>query len=168
VVPDDDAPYAQVVINNLAGNKMDYYLQREIEYAADGCDGDMRNSTITVRLTNTATDRPLPDNVAGAPGLAKEVPLKALPGTMVSSVRVLVTKGAKLMSVTSNGERTAAIPHLENGRPSFEVQVAIPPGQSGELIFRLSEPTAPGEPQVPVQPLIDNVKPKLSVPACSG
>ena len=54
MVPDDDAPYAQVIINNLAGNKMDYYLKREIEYAADGCDGDMRNSTVTVRLTNTA------------------------------------------------------------------------------------------------------------------
>ena len=55
-VPDDDAPYAQVVINNLAGNKMDYYLKREIEYVADGCDSDMRNSTITVRLTNTVGD----------------------------------------------------------------------------------------------------------------
>jgi len=166
VVPDDDAPYAQVIINNLAGNKMDYYLEREIEYAADGCDGDMRNSTITVRLTNTATDRPLPDNVAGASGLANDIPLKAPSGTMVSSVRVLATKGAKFMSVSSNGERSSAITHLENGRPSFEVQVAIPPGQSGELIFRLSEPTSPGEARVPAQPLIDDVTPKVSVPAC--
>ena len=63
-VPDDDAPYAQVVINNLAGNKMDYYLKREIEYVADGCDSDMRNSTITVRLTNTVGDMQLPDYVA--------------------------------------------------------------------------------------------------------
>ena len=47
---------------------------------------------------------------------------------MVTSVRVIATKGAKLMSVTSNGKRTSAITHLENGRPSFEVQVAIPPG----------------------------------------
>ncbi|MCX8496116.1 MAG: DUF4012 domain-containing protein [Akkermansiaceae bacterium] len=168
VVPDDEAPFAQVIINNLAGNKMDYYLKREIEYAADGCDGDMRNSTITVRLTNTATDRPLPDNVAGTPGLDKEIPLDAPRGTMVSSVRVFTTKGAKLINVSSNGERTSAVTHLENGRPSFEVQVAIPPGQSGDLVFRLSEPTSPGEARVPVQPLVDNVKPKISVPACSG
>lgn len=168
IVPDDEAPYAQVVINNLAGNKMDYYLEREIEYAADGCDGEMRNSTITVRLTNTATDRPLPDYIAGTPGLAEDGPLKVPRGTMVSSVRVFATKGAKLMGVSSNGERTSAITHIENGRPSFEVQVAIPPSQSGELTFRLSEPTAPGEPRVPVQPLIDNVEPKLSVTACSG
>ena len=166
VVPDDEAPYAQVIINNLAGNKMDYYLEREIEYAADGCDGDMRNSTITVRLTNTATDRPLPDYVAETPGLAKGIPLKVPRGTMVSSVRVFATKGAKLISVSANGERTSAITHLENGRPSFEVQVAIPPGQSGELTFRLSEPTSAGEARAPIQPLVDNPTPKVSVPAC--
>lgn len=166
VVPDDEAPYAQVVINNLAGNKMDYYLERDIEYAADGCDGDTRNSTITVRLTNTATDRPLPDNVAGAPGLAKEIPLKAPRGTMISSVRVFATKGATLLNVTSNGERTSAVTHVENGHPSFEVQLAIPPGQSGDLTFRLREPTSAGSARVPVQPLIDSVKPRVSVPAC--
>ncbi len=68
VVPDDPAPYAEVVINNLGGNKLDYYLKSEIEYAADGCDGEKRMSTVTIRLTNTLQDaRPLPDYVA-APG----------------------------------------------------------------------------------------------------
>ena len=56
-LPDDPAPYAEVVINNLGGNKMDYYLTRQIEYAADGCDGDTRTSTVTIRLTNTAPDK---------------------------------------------------------------------------------------------------------------
>jgi hypothetical protein len=167
VVPDDDAPYAQVVINNLAGGKMDYYLRREIEYAADDCDGDMRNSTVTVQLTNTATtDKPLPDYVGGSSGLAAGLPIKVPTGTMVSSVRVIATKGARLMSVTSNGERTLATQHVDNGHPSFEVQVAIPPGTSGELIFRLSEPTSPGAPRVPVQPLIDNPSPTVAVPTC--
>ena len=79
VIPDDAAPYAQVIVNNLAGNKMDYYLEREIEYVADGCDGDMRNSTITVRLTNTATDRPLPDYVAGTARPAKRASAESAP-----------------------------------------------------------------------------------------
>ena len=39
-IPDDPAPYAEVVINNLGGNKIDYYLTETIEYAADGCDGE--------------------------------------------------------------------------------------------------------------------------------
>ena len=166
IVPDDDAPYAAVVLNNLAGNKMDYYLRREIEYVADKCDGDMRNSTVTVRLSNTAPDRPLPDEVAGTMGLVGGIPINAPPGTMVTSVRLIATKGARLTGVTSNGKRTSAITNMENGRPSFEVQLAIPPGERGELSFLLSEPTAPGAARVPVQPLIDNVVPKVSVPDC--
>src|SRR5258708_15475768 len=33
-VPNDPAPYAEVVINNLGGNELDYYLTRQIEYSA--------------------------------------------------------------------------------------------------------------------------------------
>ncbi len=69
-VPDDPAPYAGVVINNLGGNKMDYYLERQIEYVADGCDGNTRLSTVTVRLTNTLADATqLSDYVAGRMGV---------------------------------------------------------------------------------------------------
>lgn len=166
VIPEDAAPYAQVIINNLGGNKMDYYLKRDIEYAADGCDGDMRNSTITVRLANSAGDGPLPDYVSGLTGLPG-FPIKAPDGSMVTSVRVIATNGSKLMSVTSNGERIRAITHTERGHPSFEIQLVIPPGQIAELSFRLSEPTVPGPPRVPVQPLVDAVTPTVSVPECS-
>lgn len=168
-IPDSSAPLAEVVINNFGGNKMDYYLKREIEYAADGCDGDMRNSTVTVRLTNTATEvKSLPEYVAGSAGLPPDLPVKVPAGTMVSSVRLIATKGAKLVGLTANGERTAAISKVERGHPAFEVQVVIPPGQSGELVFQLSEPTSAGEASVPIQPLIDDVKPVIEVPACQG
>jgi hypothetical protein len=42
VIPDDSAPYASVVINNIAGNKLDYYLTRQIEYLAGACDSETR------------------------------------------------------------------------------------------------------------------------------
>ena len=166
-VPDDAAPYAGVVINNLGGNKMDYYLRREIEYAADGCQGDMRNSTISVKLTNTANAGELPEYITGTAGLAPGFPLKMPPGSMVTSVRVLTTTGARLTAVTSNGQRISAVFHSERGHPTYEVQVVIPPGQSGQLSFQLSEPTAAGEPRVPIQPLIDQVNPRVTVPTCS-
>ncbi len=168
-IPDDPAPYAEVVINNLGGNKMDYYLERHIEYAADECAGDKRNSTIIVRLTNTAEgDKQLPEYVAGTMGLIKGLPIKVPSGTMVTSVRVIATQGARLEGVTSNGEKISAVVGTERGHPTFEVQVLIPPGQSGELSFRLVEPTAPGKPRVPIQPLVDEVVPKVSVPTCGG
>lgn len=168
-VPDDPAPYAGVVINNLGGNKMDYYLKRQIEYVADGCDGGTRLSTVTVRLTNTLADAtPLPDYVAGQlgffTGLADNIPR----GAMLTSVRLLATKDAQLIGVLANDTRIRVFGASERGHPSFEAQVAIPPGKTAVLTFRLSEPTAPGEARVPVQPLIDNVTPTVLVPTCTG
>ncbi len=166
-IPDDPAPYAEIVVNNLGGNKLDYYLAREIEYAADGCDGDTRTSTVTVRLTNTLRDKTVPEYVAGTGGLLPQLPIDVPSGTMLTSVRLLATTDATVASVLANGQRVPVFTGTERGHPSFEVQVAIPPGQSGELSFHLSEPTAPGAPRVPIQPLVDTVTPKISVPECS-
>jgi hypothetical protein len=169
VVPDDPAPYAEVVINNLGGNKLDYYLKSEIEYAADGCDGEKRLSTVTIRLTNTLQDaRPLPGYVAAPNGLPPGITTMVPNGTMVSSVRLLATTGATLVSALADGQRVPVFPGTERGHPSFEAQVAVPPGQSGELSFHLSEPTSAGAPRVPIQPLRDTVTPVVSVPECSG
>jgi hypothetical protein len=169
VIPDDPAPYAEVVVNNLGGNKMDYYLDRQIEYVADGCDASTRMSTVTIRLTNRATDvASLPDYVAGKSGFLPAAAINVPGGTMLTSVRLLATTGAKLDSALSNGQTMQVFTAAERGHPSFEAQVAIPPGQSVELTFRLSEPTAPGAARVPVQPLLDTVIPKVSVPQCSG
>jgi hypothetical protein len=167
VIPDDPAPYAEVVINNLGGNKLDYYLTRGIEYVADGCDGDTRMSTVTIRLKNTVPDVPaLPDYVADKPGFLEGVSLNVPRGTMLTSVRLLATTDAKLVSALSNGQKLPVYTATERGHPSFEVQVAIPPGKSGELTFRLSEPTSSGAARVPIQPLVDIVTPVLSVPEC--
>jgi hypothetical protein len=168
-VPADPAPYAGVVVNNLGGNKMDYYLQRQIEYVADGCGGDTRLSTVTVRLTNTLADaKSLSEYVAGREGfftgLADNIPK----GAMLTSVRLLATKGAQLIGVLANDTRIRVFGASELGHPSFEAQVAIPPGKTAVLTFRLSEPTAPGEARVPVQPLIGNVTPTVLVPTCTG
>lgn len=167
IIPDDAAPYAEVVINNLGGNKMDYYLEREIEYVADGCSGDARNSTVTVRLTNSANATGLSNYVAASGGLNPNIPVDLPHGTMLTSVKLLGTTGAKLESALSNGEKIAVFTGQERNHPTFEVQVAIPPGKSGELTFRLSEPTTPGSARVPIQPLVDNVTPVVSVPRCS-
>ena len=167
VIPDDPAPFASVVINNLGGNKMDYYLDRQIEYVADGCDGDRRQSTVTIRLTNTLKDATgLPDYVAGRLGFHPEIAANIPRGTMLTSVRLLTTKGANVTSVLVNGQRTRVFGATERGHPSFESQVAIPPGETVELVFRLIEPTSPGDARVPVQPLADGVVPKVSVPTC--
>ena len=165
-IPDDDAPYAAVVFNNLGGNKLDYYLKSQIEYAADDCRGDTRASTVTVQLTNAVPNEPLPDYVASDAGLSPEVPIEVPKGTNIISVRLLATKGANLSAALLNGERVPAILSTERGHPVFEVQVIIPPGQTADVQFQLSEPTASGVPRSPSQPLVNTVVPKVMVPEC--
>lgn len=167
-VPDDDAPYAEIIINNLGGNKMDYYLTRQIEYAADGCDGETRKTTITVRLANTAPEGPIPDYVGGSPGIIQGAPINAPSGTMLTSVTLVATKGAELAGAIANGQNVPVTRGTERGHPTFEMQVGIPRGTSGEIKFLLSEPTTSGTARVPIQPLIDDVTPIVAVPECAG
>lgn len=168
VLPDDPAPYAGVVINNLGGNKLDYYLKTEIEYAADECRGETRASTVTVKLTNAVPGEPLPEYVSGAAGLSPDLGLELTPGTSVTSVRLYATTGAELSSVILNGERVPAILHTERGHPVFEVQVIITPGQTADIMYQLSEPSVAGEPRAPSQPLVETVVPKVMVPQCAA
>jgi hypothetical protein len=56
----------------------------------------------------------------------------------------------------------------ERGHPIFHAQVPIERGRTVELKYELTEPTSPGAPRVPIQPLLDNVAPVVSVPECSG
>ncbi|MCV7218146.1 DUF4012 domain-containing protein [Mycobacterium crocinum] len=169
-IPDDPAPYAGIVINNLGGNKLDYYLDRRIEYVADGCSGATRRSTVTVRLKNNVTSpESLPDNVAGRLGFSPNHGANLIPkGTMFTSVRLLATRGAKLIDVMSNGSQIDARADTERGHPSFEALVVIPAGHTDEVIFHLSEPTSPGVARVPIQPLVGPVTTKVSVPQCAG
>lgn len=168
IIPDDAAPFAAVVINNLGGNKLDYYLRSQIEYAADACKGDTRASTVTVKLTNTVANEPLPDYVAAMAGLSPDVQIQVPRGTNITSVRLFATKDAKLSAAILNGERVPAIVGVERGHPVFEVQVIIPPDQSADISFQMSEPTTPGAPRAPQQPLVQTVIPKVSVPECVG
>ncbi|MCZ0729000.1 DUF4012 domain-containing protein [Mycolicibacterium iranicum] len=168
IVPESDAPYAGVVLNNLGGNKLDYYLRTQIEYAADECRGPTRASTVNVKLTNAVPNEPLPDYVASASGLSPELGLTLPNGSSVTSVRLFATKGSELSGVILNGQRVPAIHYTERGHPVFEVQVIMTAGQTAEIMFQLSEPAVPGKPQAPSQPLVETVTPKVMVPECAG
>ena len=63
----------------------------------------------------------------------------------------------------------AVMPGLINAHnhPVFNSQIAIEPGRTVELRYEFTEPTSPGAPRVPVQPLRDDVTPVVSVPECS-
>jgi hypothetical protein len=100
VVPDDPAPFAGVVIDNLGGNTLDYYLTRHIAYSAGACNSETRTSAVTVLLTNNVPDDPLPDYVVGQEGL-RGISIDVPKDSNVSSVSLLATKNSTLAGASS-------------------------------------------------------------------
>lgn len=166
VIPEDPSPYASVVINNVAGNKIDYHLTRHIEYSAGACDGEARESVVTVRLTNNVPADGMPHYVVGAEGLPGGLEVDVPSGTNVAWVSLLATTSAQLTRATVDGEKVPIFAGAERGHPIFQAQVAIERGRTVELRYELTEPTSPGAPRVPIQPLVDTVTPEISVPEC--
>ncbi|MDN5543698.1 MAG: DUF4012 domain-containing protein [Rhodococcus sp. (in: high G+C Gram-positive bacteria)] len=164
-VPEDAAPYANVIVNNGAGGKMDYYLARSIAYHAGSCEGERRNSTLDVQLTNTAPMRDdYPSYLIGRRTEATQYP--GPPGTNRSIVSLFATEGAELSQVTVNGVPSFALATKELGHSVFTLPVVTEPGKSADIQFKMTEPTASGEARVPVQPLVMPAHVEVDVPTC--
>lgn len=157
-------PYAGLVVNNAAGNKMDYYLKRALAYTAADC-GAKRGSAVTVTLTNTGD--PGADYSTYVGGIVDAVE----PGVALGTDRLLVslyaTSGAGLVSVTVDGRPATVNVDAERNHPVFTLQLDIPPGKARTLVFTLLEPSVPGTPEVPVQPLVIPMSVTTDVPLCN-
>nr|WP_230594411.1 DUF4012 domain-containing protein [Rhodococcus fascians] len=161
VLPDSPAPYANVVVNNAGGNKLDYYLTRDIKYSAESCTAGTRKSTVTATLTNNVDPTGLTSYVASTFQPTVEY------GTNESIVYLYGTQGAKITSMKVNGITGFSIQAgTELGRPVQAAYLTIPPGKSQTVTWELEEPSAPGEATVPVQPLVDQPTVSIDVPQC--
>ncbi|WP_128644515.1 DUF4012 domain-containing protein [Rhodococcus sp. BS-15] len=160
-LPDSPAPYANVVVNNAGGNKLDYYLTRDITYSAESCTAGTRKSTVTATLTNTVDPNGLTPYVASTFQTTVEY------GTNESIVYLYGTQGAKITSMKVNGITGFSIQAgTELGRPVQAAYLTIPPGESQTVSWELEEPSAPGEATVPLQPLVDQPTVTIDVPQC--
>lgn len=164
VVPETAAPYANVVVNNAAGNKLEYYLGRSVEYSAGSCIGPTRNSVVRVDLTNNVPPGgpDAPSYVYGRVDRGAVGP----PGTSRLLVALDATRGAELSSITIDGVPTTARLAVERGHPVFTADVQTPPGATKHLQYNLIEPTAAGTATVPVQPLVLPMDVTVNVPPC--
>ncbi len=160
-LPDDPAPYANVIVNNAGGNKLDYYLTRDISYTGESCTGPTRKSTVTATLTNTVDSDGLTQYVASTfqPG----VPY----GTNESIAYLYGTQGAKITGMKVDGVNAFSVQKgTELGRPVQAAYVTIPPGESSTVTWELEEPSVSGEATVPVQPLVDTPTISIDLPQC--
>ncbi|MBY6412261.1 DUF4012 domain-containing protein [Rhodococcus sp. BP-252] len=160
-LPDDPAPYAGVVVNNAGGNKLDYYLTRDITYTAEACTGPTRKSTVTATLTNNVQADGLTTYVAST--FLQGVPY----GTNESIAYLYGTQGAKITSMSIDGAPAFSVQSgTELGRPVKAAYLSIAPGESSTVTWELEEPSVPGQASVPVQPLVDTPAVTVDVPEC--
>lgn len=143
--------FSGVVINNAGGNKLDYYLSRDVTYTS-ACPGSDPTATVTIKLTNTAPATGLGSYAAGTADPAQA-------GQPLGTSRLLVgyyaTKGAHFNSPTLDGKPTFLSSDTERGRPVFTATVDLPPGATRTLVLHVEEPPAARGPVTTwVQPLV--------------
>ena len=119
-----------VVHQNAGQNKIDAYLERELDYrvVVDG-DGDA-TATATVRFTNTAPASGLPDSVIGSND--QGFPL----GTNVALVHLHTA--LDLVDVAVDGAPVPANRRAAFGAEAIGVQIEIPSGATVEIVYTLA------------------------------
>ena len=165
LIPTGPAPMTALVINNGAGSKLDYYLDRSLTYSAGSCSGGRRQADVTITLTNTAPKHGLPPYVV----IRSDHPVwPPPPGTNRELVTLYTTEGTRLTHATLDGNDVSdeALPGREQGHPLLSYDVEIRPGQTVKLQLALSEPQVPGRVRTFVQPLVRPMRQTITQPSC--
>jgi hypothetical protein len=161
-VPAGDGPYSGLVVVNGAGNKLDYYLDRSLDYRRTGC-GNVRSVTATVQLTNTAPRAGLPAVVTGRNDHPR---YPTRPGDNRLLVSYYATRGTLLVAATLDGAPTTVSPQRELGHPVYTLAVESPVARTRTLVLTLSEPAAAGPVTVLRQPLVRPLRVSTVETAC--
>jgi hypothetical protein len=164
-------PYAQVVIVNAAGNKLDSWLGSSLDYRVTSCSRTERTVQVTVALRNDAPTSGLPAYVTVRSD-APAYPVR--PSQNRSQVEVLLTRGAKLRQATLDGRPLVEAPppgelpdelpgdasatFLEvaktRGRPSYSLDLELVPGTPRTLVLTVTEPPSNDPPLLPRQVMV--------------
>ncbi|MEN3361309.1 MAG: hypothetical protein V7637_5291 [Mycobacteriales bacterium] len=154
-LPDAAGSYAYVVVNNLAGNKMDYYLWRAVSYAGGRCRAGLRDSRITIRFGNAAPAAgTLPAYVTRRADTGVTLAQSAAPGSVVALVSVYGPRQAGVLRATLDGRRLEISALPVDARPVWGFPLVVPPGRWRTVVLDIREPGLAAVPVVPVQPLV--------------
>ena len=169
VLPERPGPFVAVVVNNGGGNKLDYYLRRDVSYQQIGCDSAQRHTRVTVTFTSDAPTSGLPPYVTTRADAASRETRPSV-GTNRSLVNLYTAEGARLLGATLDGRELVMNLGTERGHPVFATQLEIAPGQRHVLVVNLAEPRTPvpsaGPGLVWIQPAVRSAKVDADVPEC--
>lgn len=176
------APFAEAVVVNATGGKLDAYLDSSLRYRVTSCDRTGRDVTVTTTLRNTAPTSGLPAYVT----IRDDLPQPPVPpGQNRSDLRVLTTIGTTVRSATLDG-RPLLIPSLlaegqppdgdatdvldvgaEGGRPALGLVLELPSGVDRTLVLTLREPPSTQSPLLPHQAMARPPSASADVSACT-
>lgn len=144
-LPLSPAPYAGLVVNNAAGTKLDYYLDRTLDWYPGRCTAAGREVTVKAVLANRAPSSGLPTYVTDR---LDKPPYATHEGDNRLLVSYYATAGANLIKATVDGHTALVSPGRERGHPVYTLDVEVPAGSSRTVVLHLLEPPADEPPTV--------------------
>ncbi len=190
-VPLDARPFAQAVLVNAAGNKLDTWLTQSLAYRVEECSASGRSVVVSIGLRNDAPRKGLPEYVTGR---VDKPTFRTVVGQNRVEVNLLSTLGAHLTSATLDGKPVPLAPpdgdlparlpdgglsgggqdtgflheRVSAGRPSYGLDLELVPGIARTLEVRFIEPPGTtGSPRLPVQTLVRTPSVTADVSACA-
>ncbi|MFC4471067.1 DUF4012 domain-containing protein [Streptomyces xiangluensis] len=150
-LPEGPAPLAGLVVNNAAGTKLDYYLDRRLVWSPGRCTDAGREVAVTVRLTNRAPDSGLPSYVTQR---VDKPPYRTQPGDNRLLVSYFASGGTSLTKATLDGRPTQLNQAAERGHPVYTLDLELPARTTRTLVLHLLERATDRAPTVLRQPLV--------------
>jgi hypothetical protein len=156
--PHTDRGLLYVGERNNVGNKIDLFLERELDYELTAREDGTVNGVLRIRLKNGAPAGGLPTYLIGS-ALRPPPP----PGTNLTTV--LVYSPYELQSLTVDGSPTAAPALVDGGLLVYQVGLDLAAGQVREVVAELSGAAGPDPLSVEVHrgslPTADHVRVRI-------
>ncbi|WP_165953818.1 DUF4012 domain-containing protein [Streptomyces sp. 8K308] len=154
ILPEGPGPFAGLVVNNAAGGKLDYYLERRLRWTPGSCTALGRSVTVEITLSNTAPQSGLPAYVTQR-GDNPDYPTQ--PGDNRLLVSYYASSGAVLTGAELDGRPITAHTGVERGHPVLTMDLELPAQSTQVLTLHLVEPVGEEGDRPPVllrQPLV--------------
>ncbi|GAB2455847.1 DUF4012 domain-containing protein [Jatrophihabitans fulvus] len=157
----DGAPYSGFVVNNAAGSKLDYYLQRRMTYRRDNCSAG-GEAHATLRVTNGAPRKGLPPYVT----IRADKPGRYSPGDNRMLVTYYADRTAEVRSVEVDGKSIPFVVQYEGATRTVTITLELAAGATRTVAVAVREPAADGPVEVLRQPGVRPIKVDLSGDRC--
>jgi Protein of unknown function (DUF4012) len=166
-IPAGPGPSLLMAVNNAAGSKLDYYLDRALVYRGTACRvGVVRATEVDLTLTNTVDPAAhLPDYVVGVLGGQASSPARRNDDKVTAGF--WLSPGAEVQGVTVDGLVAKINVGTELGHPVVLTTLTLPARQPVRVVVRLSEPATRAAARITVQPLVRPQRTSVDVPVCN-